>query len=54
MVAKRLRVEIDKRDLGGGQKSWEWIKRGVPVRVEIGPRDLEKGTVAMARREPRT
>jgi prolyl-tRNA synthetase len=46
-----IRVEIDKRDLGGGQKSWEWIKRGVPVRVEIGPRDLEKGTVAVARRD---
>jgi prolyl-tRNA synthetase len=46
-----IRVEVDKRDLGGGQKSWEWIKRGVPVRVEIGPRDLEKGTVALARRD---
>jgi len=46
-----IRVEIDARDLGGGQKSWEWIKRGVPVRVEIGPRDLEKGTLAVARRD---
>ncbi len=46
-----VRVEVDKRDLGGGQKSWEWIKRGVPVRVEIGPRDIEKGTVAVARRD---
>src|SRR5213076_1703708 len=27
-----VRVEIDARDLGGGTKSWEWIKRGVPVR----------------------
>jgi prolyl-tRNA synthetase len=46
-----VRVEIDARDLGGGQKAWEWIKRGVPVRVEIGPRDLEKGTLAVARRD---
>jgi prolyl-tRNA synthetase len=46
-----MRVEVDKRDLGGGQKTWDWIKRGVPVRVEIGPRDLEKGTVAVARRD---
>ena len=46
-----IRVELDKRDLGGGQKCWEWIKRGVPVRVEIGPRDLEKGTLAVARRD---
>ena len=36
-------VEVDKRDLHGGTKSWEWIKKGVPVRIEIGPRDMEKG-----------
>ena len=29
----------------------EWIKKGVPVRIEIGPRDLEKGSVAMVRRD---
>ena len=44
-------VEVDKRDIGGGTKNWEWIKKGVPLRVEIGPRDLEKGTVAVARRD---
>lgn len=48
---ERLTVEIDARDLPGGTKNWEWIKKGVPVRVEIGPRDLEKGTVAVARRD---
>lgn len=46
-----IQVEIDSRDLGGGVKSWEWIKKGIPVRIEIGPRDLEKGTVALARRD---
>src|SRR5204863_4356454 len=44
-------VEVDRRDLGGGVKNWEWIKKGVPVRVELGPRDLEKGSVAVARRD---
>lgn len=44
-------VEVDKRDIGGGTKTWDWIKRGVPVRIEIGPRDLEKGSVALARRD---
>lgn len=48
---ERLSVEVDERDLAGGAKNWEWIKKGVPVRVEIGPRDLEKGTVAVARRD---
>ncbi|MCB1233573.1 MAG: proline--tRNA ligase [Verrucomicrobiae bacterium] len=44
-------VEVDERDLGGGVKNWEWIKKGVPVRLEIGPRDLESGNVALARRD---
>ena len=46
-----LSVEVDKRDLGGGVKTWEWIKKGAPVRIEIGPRDLAQGTAAVARRD---
>jgi prolyl-tRNA synthetase len=46
-----VRVEIDRRDAGGGVKNWDWIKKGVPLRVEIGPRDLEKGVVAVSRRD---
>jgi prolyl-tRNA synthetase len=46
-----LEVEVDKRDLGGGIKNWEWIKKGVPIRVEIGPRDLEKSSVEISRRD---
>jgi prolyl-tRNA synthetase len=47
----RIEVEVDRRDLGGGVKSWEWIKKGVPIRVELGPRDLESGQVAVGRRD---
>jgi len=46
-----IRVEVDQRDIQGGQKTWEWIKKGVPLRVEIGPRDLEAGTVFVGRRD---
>jgi prolyl-tRNA synthetase len=46
-----LEVEVDQRDLGGGVKNWEWIKKGVPIRVEIGPRDLEKNSVVVSRRD---
>jgi len=46
-----VEVEVDQRDLGGGVKNWEWIKKGVPLRVEIGPRDLEKNAVAVSRRD---
>ena len=48
---EKITVEVDKRDIGGGTKTWEWIKKGVPIRVELGPRDLEKGSVAVARRD---
>jgi prolyl-tRNA synthetase len=46
-----LEVDVDKRDLGGGVKNWEWIKKGVPIRVEIGPRDLEKNSLVVSRRD---
>jgi prolyl-tRNA synthetase len=46
-----VRVEVDQRDITGGNKTWEWIRKGVPIRVEIGPRDLEAGTVFVGRRD---
>jgi prolyl-tRNA synthetase len=46
-----VRVRIDNRDIRGGEKKWQWVKRGVPVRVEIGPRDIEKQEVSVARRD---
>src|SRR5947209_8083559 len=46
-----IEVEVDRRDLGGGVKNWEWIKKGVPLRVELGPRDLETGKVGVSRRD---
>ncbi len=46
-----IEVQRDRRDLGGGLKNWEWIKKGVPLRVEIGPRDLEKNSVEVSRRD---
>ena len=50
-AGEAVRVEIDARDIGGGTKSWEWIKKGVPIRIEIGPRDIESGNAAVARRD---
>ena len=47
----RLGVMIDDRDIAGGQKKWHHVKRGVPIRVEVGPRDLEKGSVFVGRRD---
>lgn len=48
---KPVIVWVDKRDKRGGDKSWEWIKKGVPVRIEVGPRDLESQNVMLMRRD---
>jgi prolyl-tRNA synthetase len=46
-----LRVKIDDRDLRGGEKAWQYIKQGVPLRVEVGPRDMAKNEVFIGRRD---
>ncbi len=47
----KLSVAIDDRDIAGGQKKWQYIKRGVPLRLEIGPRDIDKNSVFVGRRD---
>ncbi|MFL5801531.1 MAG: proline--tRNA ligase, partial [Roseiflexaceae bacterium] len=48
----RLRFKVDDRDhLTPGFKFNEWELKGVPLRVEVGPKDIEKGSVALARRD---
>jgi len=48
---RAVRVMIDNRDLRGGEKTWYHIKRGVPVRVEVGPRDVASDSVFVGRRD---
>jgi prolyl-tRNA synthetase len=48
----RFRFRIDDREqFSPGYKFNEWELKGIPVRVEIGPKDVEKGSVALARRD---
>ena len=47
-----ISVHLDERDnLSPGYKFNDWELRGVPVRIEIGPRDVKKETVGLARRD---
>lgn len=46
-----LRVHVDKRDIPGGARNWEWIKKGVPLRIELGPRDITSRSLAVSRRD---
>ena len=52
LKAAGIRIKMDDRDnVSSGFKFNDWEMRGVPVRVEIGPKDVEKNSVALARRD---
>jgi prolyl-tRNA synthetase len=52
LVAANIRVILDEREgTSPGFKFNDWEMRGVPLRVEIGPKDVQKGTVVLARRD---
>jgi len=46
-----LRVKIDERDLRPGNKFADWEMRGVPIRIELGSKDLEAGVATLVRRD---
>ncbi|MFE9809574.1 proline--tRNA ligase [Streptomyces sp. NPDC005227] len=53
LKAAGVRVHVDDRtDTPFGRRAVDWELKGVPVRVEVGPRDLESGTAMLARRIP--
>src|SRR5476651_424184 len=53
LQAAGLRVTLDEREERPGWKFAEWELRGVPLRLEIGPKDIEKSAVLVARRDTR-
>ena len=46
-----IRAKQDKRDMRPGKKYYEWEQRGVPLRIEVGPRDIENGSIVTIRRD---
>ncbi len=46
-----IRVFVDDSDARAPDKMWKWIKRGVPLRVEIGAREMEEKTLTITRRD---
>lgn len=51
LKAAGIRTELDVRDQSPGWKFNEWEMKGVPIRIEIGPRDIENGVATFARRD---
>lgn len=48
---RSVEVIVDKRDMNAGEKSWNWIKKGIPIILEIGPRDMKNNSVFVALRD---
>jgi prolyl-tRNA synthetase len=46
-----VRVTVDDRDINAGERSWDWVRKGIPLRAEIGPRDIANNAVFLARRD---
>ena len=51
LLKEKIRVHIDDRDITPGNKYYDWELKGVPLRVEIGPKDIEKKQIVIVRRD---
>ncbi|PIV68270.1 MAG: proline--tRNA ligase, partial [Euryarchaeota archaeon CG01_land_8_20_14_3_00_38_12] len=50
-MLKGFRIEVDYRDITPGSKYYDWELKGVPLRIEIGPRDVKKQCAVFVRRD---
>ncbi len=50
-LGEPIRILLDKSPGKAAAKRWDWVRKGAPIIVEIGPRDMENGKVAMLRRD---
>ncbi|HRJ13067.1 MAG TPA: proline--tRNA ligase, partial [Alphaproteobacteria bacterium] len=50
-AGENIRVRFDQRDMEAADKRWGWVKKGVPIVLEVGPKDIEKKCVAVMRRD---
>jgi prolyl-tRNA synthetase len=46
-----LEVVLDTSEARGGGKVWDWVKKGIPIRLEVGPRDIAEDSVFVGRRD---
>ncbi|MCP5385052.1 MAG: proline--tRNA ligase [Altererythrobacter sp.] len=50
-LGERVRVLLDKKPGKAAAKRWDWVRKGVPVIIEVGGRDMENGVVSLLRRD---
>ena len=46
-----LQIEVDLRDLRGGEKRWQWIKKGACCIIEVGAKEVEQNTITYSWRD---
>jgi len=51
LLKQGLKTKIDERDITPGNKYYDWELKGVPLRIEIGPRDVENKQITLVRRD---
>jgi prolyl-tRNA synthetase len=44
-------VHVDDRDIRPGSKFYDWERKGIPLRIEIGPKDVKEGKITIVRRD---
>jgi prolyl-tRNA synthetase len=49
-LGKPVRVIFDQRDMRAGDKAWSWVKKGIPIRIEVGPKEIDEGIVSVFKR----
>jgi len=50
LSAAGVRFHVDNRDMKPGPKFYDWERKGVPLRIEVGPRDVDAGQMVLASR----
>ncbi|KLE35548.1 aminoacyl--tRNA ligase-related protein [Aurantiacibacter luteus] len=51
VLGEPLRVLLDTKPGKAAAKRWDWVRKGAPVIIEVGPRDMENGVVSLLRRD---
>jgi prolyl-tRNA synthetase len=51
LIAGGVRSKVDVRDIRPGEKFYEWEKKGVPIRIELGPKDVANNSAILVRRD---
>jgi len=51
LKSSQIRSELDARDMRPGEKFYEWEKKGVPLRIELGTREVANGSAVLVRRD---